>query len=760
MSLIIFPVNSEKRPTVKGWQSYTGDANTPMRGIKVPDGVVIIDADLYKGVSTDDIDGVLLCQPDWNAALLQTTLRGGKHFAFRCDNPNIIQDSDLLGLIGFDTRVAGKGYIATGEGYKDETLFGIEDALLNKDLLPELPHEAIEILTTGAAIEGDLVDDDFEIDNSLLIAVNSRPLELSIDELKQYIDMLPDKYAIDQGLWYRTGMAIWHQTGGSNDGYRLFDDLSKRSADNYDEPKNRNRWKSFSNQRGVNPITFAYIIKAAGGKSASSQVAVKTLGEKVEQCTNGAELKSVMTDIANAHLDALAADVLLKAVQDQYHVINSVKVSLPAVRKEVKALRAESKSGDFVDNYVYITASAEYLERECKAKMGQQAFNVKNNRITPADQYGDPQSASKYADRNIEIVHDTMYHPQALLVSDGDPIFKRAGMRYFNTYTPTRLQRVPMGSSKTVDLVRSHIAHLLPNPDEQDIIINFLAHNAQRPGVKIPWGILLQGIPGDGKSVFSVMMAYVLDDNNVRTLDPRELSTGFTGWAVGQCMTFIEEVKISNASKYDTMNSMKPYMSNETVPVTRKGHDPITAINTTNYFMLTNYQDAIPLDNSDRRYAVFFSQWQNPEKLAEFQRSNPRYYETLYDAIRNNPGEILDWLMTHDIPQEFLAMQRAPRTAARDRMLQLSKTTGHEQVEDALEEFGDRVIDKYGELNLTMLQDLVAATDTFDTSNGRYNDFPARSHLGRILVEMGFQQNGRRKIGGGDRRRYTFYTKF
>ena len=60
MSLIIFPVNSEKRPTVKGWQSYTGDANTPMRGIKVPDGVVIIDADLYKGVSTDDIDGVLL----------------------------------------------------------------------------------------------------------------------------------------------------------------------------------------------------------------------------------------------------------------------------------------------------------------------------------------------------------------------------------------------------------------------------------------------------------------------------------------------------------------------------------------------------------------------------------------------------------------------------------------------------------------------------------------------------------------------------
>lgn len=758
MSLIRFPVNNRKQPTVKGWQTYRGTVNTPMYGIAVPKGVVILDVDLYKGVTHEQVEKLLGCKPDWANAELQTTLNGGKHYAFRT-SADLKQGSDLLGLEGFDTRVAGKGYIATGEGYNDETLFGLEDMLSDPSSLPELPVEAIEALSDsrGERVEFDAIDDDDD-DDGLMNAVNAAPLDLSDNEVQAYLDALSDSYVTNRDNWLVVCAALNRQYNGSEKGFRILDSFSQRVEANYDENANRRSWESF-NHKPADSITFASIIKAAGGKSAASQVAVKTLGEKVEQCTNGAELKNVMADIANAHLDALAADVLLKSVQKQYEVITKNKVSLPAVRKEVKALRAESKSGDFVDNYVYITASAEYLERECKAKMGQQAFNVKNNRITPTDQYGDPQSASKYADRNIEIVHDTMYHPQALLVSDGDPIFTRAGMRYFNTYTPTRLQRVPMGSTNTVDRVRSHIAHLLPNPEEQDIIINFLAHNAQRPGVKIPWGILLQGIPGDGKSVFSVMMAYVLDDNNVRTLDPRELSTGFTGWAVGQCMTFIEEVKISNASKYDTMNSMKPYMSNETVPVTRKGHDPITAINTTNYFMLTNYQDAIPLDNSDRRYAVFFSQWQNPEKLAEFQRSNPRYYETLYDAIRNNPGEILDWLMTHDIPQEFLAMQRAPRTAARDRMLQLSKTTGHEQVEDALEEFGDRVLDKYGELNLTMLQDLVNASVDFDGKNSQYFDFPARSHLGRILVEMGFQHNGRRKIGGGDRRRYTFYTR-
>ena len=757
MSIIVFPVDDKKRPIVKGWQNYTGEVTTPMRGIKVPNGVYIIDIDLYKGVVTDDVDKVLGCEPDWNTSLLQTTLNGGKHYAFRCDNPNMLQGSDVLGIVGFDTRVAGKGYIATGDGYTDETLFGIEDALANKDFLPELPQAAIDRLTAGAAIVGELVDDDF--DNSLMLAVSSQPLDVTNDEVEQYLAMLSDEHVDDQDMWLRVGFAVHHQTGGSVEGYRLFDDFSKRSKEKYNESANRYRWKSFGENRPSNPITFASVIKAAGGRTASSQVAIKTLGEKVTQSETANELKGVMADIANANLDSLAVDVLLRAVQDKYSLIGGAKVSLPAVRKEVKSLRVDSRDGSFVDDYVYVTASAEYLERSCKAKMGQQAFNVKHNRITPVDQFGDPQPASKYADRCIEIVHDTMYHPQSLLASDGDPIFHRSGMRYFNTYTPTSVKRVPVGTTNTVDLVRAHIAHLLPNPDEQDIIINFLAHNAQRPGVKIPWGILLQGIPGDGKSVFSVMMAYILDDSNVRILDPRELGNGFTGWAVGQCMTFIEEVKISNASKYDTMNSMKPYMSNETVPVTRKGYDPITAINTTNYFMLTNYQDSIPIDNSDRRYAVFFSQWQNPDRLAEFQKANPDYYETLYSAIRNNPGELLDWLITHKIPDSFLAMQRAPLTASRSRMLELSKSVGHEQVEDALEEFGDRVIDKYGELNLTMLQDLVAATDTFDVVNGRYKDFPIKSHLGRILVEMGFQQNGRRKVGDSDRRRYTFYKK-
>lgn len=176
--------------------------------------------------------------------------------------------------------------------------------------------------------------------------------------------------------------------------------------------------------------------------------------------------------------------------------------------------------------------------------------------------------------------------------------------------------------------------------------------------------------------------------------------------------------------------------------------------------MLTNFRDAIPVNDTDRRYGVFFSQWQNPDKIREFVEKNPDYYPDLYDAVRANPGELLDWLMTHEIPESFMRMNRAPHTRAKEQMMALGKSAGQEALEDALEEFGDQVLSDDGELNLTLLQHLVSSNvNAFSQTNNPYADFPKTSHLKNILSEMGFQHNGRRRPGDGDRRLNTFYKK-
>ena len=145
-------------------------------------------------------------------------------------------------------------------------------------------------------------------------------------------------------------------------------------------------------------------------------------------------------------------------------------------------------------------------------------------------------------------------------------------MDYINTYKAPKIKLKDAG--KGVAAVLKHLEHLLPDDKEREIVINYLAHNVQHPGVKMNWSIVLQGVQGDGKSLLAEMMQIVMGYDNVRTLNVSSLESSFTGWATGQCMTFIEELKLDNIRKYEVLNNLKPYISNPIVEEHKKGRDP------------------------------------------------------------------------------------------------------------------------------------------------------------------------------------------
>jgi arsenate reductase-like glutaredoxin family protein len=263
---------------------------------------------------------------------------------------------------------------------------------------------------------------------------------------------------------------------------------------------------------------------------------------------------------------------------------------------------------------------------------------------------------------------------------------------------------------------------------------------------------VLQGVQGDGKSLFAEMMQHVLGFNNVRIMNVQSLESSFTGWAEGQCMTFIEELKLDNYRKYEVLNNLKPYITNETIEVTKKGKDPRVVINTTNYFALTNFKDALPIDENDRRYCVLFSQWQQSEKLVEFMENNPGYYSELYNDMRLGAGELLDWLSNHKISEVFLAAKRAPLTKAKESMQLLSKSDDHLIVDDAIHEFECSDINE-NTLNITKLQKLVSTEGNISD----YEHFPKTSRLKNILTDMGYHFIGVHK--NKDRKNQRLYNK-
>ena len=721
------------------WQTYQASQKeldvASHIGAIIPTGVIVLDLDIDKddpeGLTNlqDKIEEALDCEMeiDWAAAFIQSTISGGAHYAFRMPKDIAVsQRTNCLGVTGFDLRVAGKGWICSGTNYNSSLsrYADIVGALYSSEL-PRLPNTAIAKLQTRALVTE---DDDF------MSMVNDNTLGLTEDEIADYMARLPESFADEQDTWFRVGMGLYHETQGSEFGWELFDTFSQLCPDKYVEHQNRARWESFGGDKN-SKLTFASIIKWVRDNEVTERIesaenTVENLLDRIDDIKCFADLKTYCIDVAKCKLDRVDISRLANTIKSRDTELVGLKLTVADIKSMMKRTPVKNKSdGEYVDDYVFLTSSAEYMHRYNKSVMGPRAFDVKHTRETPLDLDDNPQHATMYTLDKIECVEAAMYAPMF-----GD-IFNYANLDYLNSYAPVDLVPVK-GNGKIVERIIGHIKHLLPDEREQQIVINYLAHNVQRPGVKLQWGVVLQGVQGDGKTLLSELMQLVMGINNVRLLNVQTLESNFSAWAAGQCMTFIEELKLDNFRKYEILNNLKPYISNQVVEVTAKGKDPRVMLNTTNYFALTNFKDALPLDDKDRRYCILFSQWQSSGKLEEFEKANPNYYHNIYEDMRNHADELLWWLLNHDIPQSFLDTKRAPTTAAKHAMSMLAKSDGFLLVEDAIAEFHGVMIND-DVVNLTAL-----ASHTSSAFAEGYEHFPKSTAVKNILTDMGYHNIG------------------
>lgn len=254
--LVCFPCNLDKSPRVKSWKdssTYLGHADTRIGGLAVPEGVIIIDLDLYNGITREAANQALGCQIDWDNTLIQRTKSGGEHHAFRLDFKTSQRSGDPIK--GFDTRVGGKGYICFGEGYTPvgEGVRRLSDVAA----LPELPAEARAVLE-DKKVESvkRFTGPDIEIDDGVLISALR-----SIDP------------HCDRTTWLNVGMALQSKFGDVVAAFTLFDNWSRGDLwrvagipKNYREDKQYQQWESFSSTGNTKIGTIYHLAKNAGWK--------------------------------------------------------------------------------------------------------------------------------------------------------------------------------------------------------------------------------------------------------------------------------------------------------------------------------------------------------------------------------------------------------------------------------------------------------------------------------------------------------------
>lgn len=241
-----FPVNRDKSPRVGNWKSHTdGRRDARLFGVPVPYGVVVIDHDSYK---PDAISKKVLAQnlgislETLDAAHLQTTRSGGTHYAFTVPHDaNIPNTVDVWP--GVDIRSAGRGYIASGRGYKDAKGEPIGHAAIDRITCGPLLDTAPLCKRPGLAERTEQVE----------TSTGGTPLE----DIKYCLYRLPDT-----ARWEYVGMAVHHASGGSEEAWELFDEWSAQFSGDYNYNINRKRWDSFGKKPGA--ITMGSLIHWAG----------------------------------------------------------------------------------------------------------------------------------------------------------------------------------------------------------------------------------------------------------------------------------------------------------------------------------------------------------------------------------------------------------------------------------------------------------------------------------------------------------------
>ncbi|GEP12011.1 DUF5906 domain-containing protein [Methylobacterium gnaphalii] len=215
-----------------------------------------------------------------------------------------------------------------------------------------------------------------------------------------------------------------------------------------------------------------------------------------------------------------------------------------------------------------------------------------------------------------------------------------------------------------------HLRYLCPTDEEFEHLANMLAFMAQHPGSKLKSAIVLIGPPGTGKSFVGHVMRRILGAHNTSNVESTDIKSDYNGYMEAKQLVIVEEVMA--LGRLEIMNRLKPLITQPTVRVNEKYLVAYEIENRANFIFLSNHEDALKLEDGDRRYFIVISD-RAPEA--------PDYYDRLWAWEAQHLGVILDWLLSRDLTG-FKPDARPPATEGRRRMIDAGRSDAEVLVAD------------------------------------------------------------------------------
>ena len=534
-------------------------------------------------------------------------------------------------------------------------------------------------------------------DNNVYIEkAKKRPNHTPIEISQKLIQLDPN---MSNDEWVKVGMALhdWDPVMG----LKLWDEWSQNGK-KYTKNDTMARWRSFkSNDEGITVGTLFYMAEQAHENRLSQE------SEIVEKCKKIflENLQESQALVEQRYINAipLVTAATLDNLVEQYieccrkHLDRKLTKSDAKKLFEHKYTQAQTlelrynEGYKWCANWIIVDSNNRYYDTENNDFVSEKIFNIRNGPYVPKSKMGTKPSAARFvADYGLlRDVKSPSYRPDLK-----ELIFKENRTYHVNTFNersvPPAADKVSDEVKEFMEFLHKHFVMLTGTEENAIILMSYIAHQVQTPGVKINWAPFIQSKPGIGKSFIKNLMKAVLGDENVGTVTSKVLNGNFNGWATGKCMNFFEEISIKGHNRYESLDSLKPIITDQFIQINEKNEKAYNTRNVTNYMCFTNYKDALPIDKNDRRFWVIFNEMERKEIEEYSGMQEQDYFDYLFTNIKDYASEIKRALLDYEIDPKFYAHITAPHTIYKEEMTMAedSKINGLSEAKHLLENGG------------------------------------------------------------------------
>ncbi len=334
--------------------------------------------------------------------------------------------------------------------------------------------------------------------------------------------------------------------------------------------------------------------------------------------------------------------------------------------------------------YIFIIDSGHYYNRITGYACTHQAFNTAYASLNLRDKSGRAIKPTTAMERSDEFVvadgRGWMPQPDEKEL----PLINESGAMLANLWRGFAITSKEGSVQPWTDLAE----HLIPDEQERSHFIDRVAFDIQFPHEKPNWHIVFIGVHGAGKEAILTPLCRIFGEA-ATTIGNNEAKSDFDdGFAKTKVVVYSEVQGLSG----DAMEEMKRKATtgaSEMYTLNPKGEKKIRQRNLWSLYLVTNNQDAMKLEQTERRFYVL-------ECKSPMTSDQIRAY---FNDWLNKQGSqhLFDWLLKRDL-SKFNPNQIPGRTAAFYKMISATRSDYHVLLEECMAEgcfsFKDGFVDE------------------------------------------------------------------